>query len=138
MGMFILWKTSEIRNFLLSRLCIRWFDLYNIYNRGKELKNNLRNPPKLSYLVLHAGNNKQNLPLAIETTITAARSYFPNWRDVAKFLTLGGLFWNLSKGFHHIYLEMLWSMGTKNWVFKSSGRLDWTNTWNCICIDYYF
>ena len=33
---------------------------------------------------------------------------------------------------------MLWSMGTKNWVFKSSGRLDWTNTSNCVCIDCYF
>ena len=29
-------------------------------------------------------------------------------------------------------------MGTKNWVFKSSGRLDWTNTSNCVYIDYYF
>ena len=29
-------------------------------------------------------------------------------------------------------------MGTKNWVFKSSGRLDWTNTSNCVCIDCYF
>ena len=27
--------------------------------------------------------------------------------------------------------------GTKNWVFKSSGRLDWTNTSNYVCIDYY-
>ena len=55
-----------------------------------------------------------------------------------EFLTLGGLFRTLSKGFHQIYLEMLWSMGTKNWIFKSSGRLDWTNTSNCVCIDYYF
>ena len=29
-------------------------------------------------------------------------------------------------------------MGTKNWVFKSSGRLNWTNTSNCVCNDYYF
>ena len=55
-----------------------------------------------------------------------------------EFLTLGGLFRTLSKGFHQIYLEMLWLMGTKNWVFKSCRRLDWTNTSNCICIDYYF
>ena len=26
---------------------------------------------------------------------------------------------------------------TKNCVFKSSGRLDWTNTSNCVFIDYY-
>ena len=55
-----------------------------------------------------------------------------------KFLTLGGLFRTLSKGFHRIYFEMLWSMGTKNWVSKSSGRLDLTNTWSCVYIDYYF
>ena len=54
-----------------------------------------------------------------------------------KFLKLAGIFRTLSKGFHQIYLEMLWSMGTKNWIFKSSGRLDWTNTSNCVCIDYY-
>ena len=33
---------------------------------------------------------------------------------------------------------MLWSMRTKNWVFKTSSRLDWNNTSNCVCIDYYF
>ena len=57
---------------------IHWVDLYNIYDKGKELKSNLRKPQKLSYLALHPGNNKQNVPLALETTITAARSYFPN------------------------------------------------------------
>ena len=35
----------------------------------KELKSNLRKSPKLSsYLALHPGNNKQNVPLALETT----------------------------------------------------------------------
>ena len=57
---------------------IRWVDLYNIYDKDKELKNNLRKPPRLSYLALHPANNKQNVPLALKKTITAARIYYPN------------------------------------------------------------
>ena len=57
---------------------IRWVYLCNIYDKDKELKSNLRKPPKLSYLALRPGNNKQNVPLALERTIIAVRSYFPN------------------------------------------------------------
>ena len=39
----------------------------------KELKRNLIKFPKLTYLALHPGNNKQNVPLALETTITTAK-----------------------------------------------------------------
>ena len=56
---------------------IRWVDLY-IYDKDKELKSNLRKSPELSYLTPHLGNNKQNVPLALETTIPTARNYFPN------------------------------------------------------------
>ena len=62
------------------------------HEKDKELKNNLRKDWKLCYLVLHPGNNKQNVPLALivihETTITAAQSYFPNRRDVPDFLEI--------------------------------------------------
>ena len=98
----------------------------------------MRKPPKLSYLALHPRSNKQNVP---ETVITAAGSYFPDWRDVASYLEIFNTWRTISNSkqmFHQIYLEMLWSIGTKNWVFKSSGRLDWTNTSNYVCIDYYF
>ena len=44
---------------------IGWADLYNINDKDKESKENLRKAPKLSYQVLHAGNNKQNVPLAL-------------------------------------------------------------------------
>ena len=40
-------------------------DLYDIYRKGKELNSNLRTAPKLSYLALHPGCNKQNVPLAL-------------------------------------------------------------------------
>ena len=114
---------------------IRWVDLYNIYDKGNELKSNLGKPPKLSYLALHPGNNKQNVPLALETTITAARSYFPNWRDVASFLEIFNTWWTISNSKQRFSPNILRNAvinGTKNWVFKSSGRLDWTNTSNCV------
>ena len=136
MGLFILWKTSEICNLLLSRL----YSLGWSIQHDKELKSNLRKSPKLSYLALHPGNNKQNVPLALETTITAARSYFPNWRDVASFLEIFNTWWTISNSKQRFSPNILRNAvinGTKNWVFKSSGRLDWTNTSNCVCIDYY-
>ena len=114
-------KTSEIRNLLnKTSLCFqslfmmitfiikiscsagftRWVDLYSIYNKDKELKNNLKKTPKSSYLALHPGNNKQNLRLALpflhETTITAARSYFANQRDVASFFEIFNTWWTIS------------------------------------------
>ena len=79
---------------------IRWGNLYDIYHKGKELKSNLRKAPKLSYLALHPGNSKQNVPLALavihETTITAARIFIPNQRDVANFLEFFNTWWTVS------------------------------------------
>ena len=55
---------------------------------------------KLCYLVLHPGNNKQNVPLALivihETTITATQSYFPNRRDVPDFSEIFNAWWTIS------------------------------------------
>ena len=57
---------------------------------------------------------KENVPLALEvmqeTTITAARSYFPNRRDVANFLEMFNTWWTISnskKRFSPDILEML-------------------------------
>ena len=57
---------------------------------------------------------KENVPLALEvmheTTITAARSYFPNRRDVANFLEMFNTWWtilNSKKRFSPKILEML-------------------------------
>ena len=92
MGLFILWKTSEISNLLLSRL----YSLGWSVQRDKHLKSNLIKNPKLSYLALNSEHNKQNVPLALETTITAARSYFPNWRVVGSFLEIFNTWWTIS------------------------------------------
>ena len=118
----MVWKTSEICNLLLSRLySLGWSIQHN-----KELKSNLRKSPKWSYLALHPGNNKQNVPLALETTITAARSYFPNWRDVASFLDIFNTWWTISNSkqrFSPNILRMLWSIGQKTEFLRA--QADW-------------
>ena len=85
---------DNIDNLTAIELCVRGIVTNNFRkcqkHKDKELKNNLKKTPKSSYLALHPGNNKHNVRLALavlhETTITAARSYFPNRRDVASFL----------------------------------------------------
>ena len=79
---------------------ISWGDLYNIYDRDKELSGNLRKAPKLSYQALHPCNNKQNVPLPLavidETTIAAAKSYYSNRPDVAGFLSIFNKWWTIA------------------------------------------
>ena len=138
MVLLILWKKSEICNLLLSRL----YSLGWSVQHDKELKSNLTKSPKLSYLELNPGNNKQNVPLTLETTITAAGSYFPNWRDVASFLEIFNTWWTISiwnckQRFLPNILRNAVINGIKNWVFKSSGGLEWTNTSSYVYIDYY-
>ena len=82
-NILILWVCSSYEKHqkyvtYCSASYIRWVDLYSIYDNDKELKSNLRKNPKLSYVALHPGNNKKNVPLALETSITTGRSYFPN------------------------------------------------------------
>ena len=66
---------------------ISWCDLHKIFEKDSKLKGNLKKAPKLTYEVLHPGNKKQSVPLALsifdETTIAACRSYFPEREDMA-------------------------------------------------------
>ena len=68
---------------------IQWKDLYDIYEKDKGLSASLNKAPKFSYEALHLWNNKQSVPLALaiihETTIAAARSYFPTRSDLSRF-----------------------------------------------------
>ena len=71
---------------------------------------------------------EENVLLALEvmheTTITAARSYFLNRRDVAIFLEMFNTWRTISssrKRFWPNIREMLWTNKT---VFKNSGRLE--------------
>jgi len=68
-----------------------------LFHQNVILKSNFRKAPKLSYQALQPGNNKQNsLAIAVfhETTIAAAKSYFPNRKDLVGFFTVMKFFPN--------------------------------------------
>ena len=69
---------------------LAWSDLYQIFEHDVKLQSNLKKAHKLSYQVLHPGNKKQSVPLALaifhETTTAALESCFPEREDASKFL----------------------------------------------------
>ena len=71
---------------------ISWKLLHDTYEKGCTLQANLRKAPRLNLKVLHPGNNKQSLPLALaiihETTTAAIESYFPEKNNSTDFLRL--------------------------------------------------
>ena len=97
------------------------------------MKSNLRKAPKWSYLALHPGNNKQIVPLALvvihKTMITAAQRYFPNRQDISNFLEIFSFLWTISNSKGKVspykFGNDVINANKKNWVFKSSGRLDY-------------
>ena len=71
---------------------LAWPDLHQIFEHDVKMQSNLKKAHKLSYQVLHPGNKKQGVPLALavfhETTIAAFESYFPEREDASKFLKM--------------------------------------------------
>ena len=79
------------------------------------------------HLALHPGNKKQNIPLALETTITATGSYFPNCGDAVNFLESFNTWWTILNSKQRFSPNILINVvinGTENWVFRCSGRLN--------------
>ncbi|XP_047127382.1 uncharacterized protein LOC124808407 [Hydra vulgaris] len=79
---------------------IKWSTFHNIYEKDLTLNAGLRKAPKITMKVLHPGNFKQNVSLALaifdETTSAAIHSYFPDVKGSADFLTLFNKWWVLS------------------------------------------
>lgn len=79
---------------------ISWRLLHQVYEKDLCLDAHLRAAPKISSNVLHPGNNKQSVPLALAifdpTTTAAIRSYFPDKEDAAGFLNLINVWWTIS------------------------------------------
>ena len=77
---------------------ISWRLLHDTYE--KDLPANLRKSPKLNPKTLHPGNNKQNVPLALnifdESTVAGILSYFPGESAAAGFLKLINKWWTIS------------------------------------------
>ena len=78
---------------------IQWKDLSNFYDKDKGLSASLNKIPKYSYQALHPETNKQSVLLALaiirETTIAAARAYFPIRSDLSGFLNLINVWWTI-------------------------------------------
>ena len=76
---------------------LAWSDLHQIFEHDVKLQSNLKKAHKLSYQVLHPGNKKQSVPLALaifhETTTAAFEAYFPEREDASKFLKMINTWW---------------------------------------------
>ena len=79
---------------------ISWKLLHSVFDEDEKLEANLRKANKLTYEVLHPGDNKQSVPLALaifDPTISATiESYFPESDAAARFLRLINLWWRIS------------------------------------------
>lgn len=79
---------------------VSWHLLHQVYEKDLNLQAHLRSAPKLSASVLHPGNCKQSVPVALAifdpTTIAAIRKYFPEREDAAGFLHLINVWWTIS------------------------------------------
>ena len=76
---------------------VRWSYLHPIQAKDLDLNAHLRKAPKVNYKVLHPGNNKKSVPLALaifeETTIAAIRGYLPGKQSTADFPQLFHFWW---------------------------------------------
>ena len=79
---------------------ISWKLFHDVYEKDEKLQSNWRKAPKISVKVIHPGNNKQSLPLALaifhETTSAAITSYFPERSCASNVLKLINAWWVVS------------------------------------------
>ena len=71
---------------------ISWHLLHKVYEEDQQLQVNLKASPKMTASVLHPGNCKQSVPVALAifhpSTSAAIKNYFPERDDAATYLTL--------------------------------------------------
>jgi len=79
---------------------IRWKIFHDVFEKDLVLQANLKCAEKLTANVLHPGNNKQSVPLALAifhpTTSAAIKTYFPEHSAAANFLQLFDTWWTIS------------------------------------------
>ena len=79
---------------------ISWKLFHDVFEKDSLLEANLRKAPKITHKVLHPGNCKQNVPVALaifhESTSAAVTSYFPEKKNEAEFLKLFNTWWIIS------------------------------------------
>ena len=68
-----------------------------VHEKDLAIECHVKKAPKISYQVLHQGNNKQSVPLALEifdlSTISAISQYFPEEKTTDTFLNLIYTWW---------------------------------------------
>ena len=86
---------------------VRWSHFHTIHEKDLSLSAHLRAANKINYSVLHPGNNKQSVSLALaifhESTISALRLYLPKEEVTPGFLNLIRIWWlsvNSKERFH--------------------------------------
>ena len=71
-----------------------------IHSKDLDKTAHLKMAPKITYQVLHPGNKKQNVPIALaifeETTIAAAKKFMPDRKDLSGFLTIINTWWKIA------------------------------------------
>ena len=69
---------------------VSWSAFHRLHEKDMHLNAHLKKVPKVTYQVLHPGNNKQSVPLALaifgRTTFSAMRNYFPEDTTTPSFL----------------------------------------------------
>ena len=79
---------------------ISWKLFHDVFEKDSLLEANLRKAPKITHKVLHPGNCKQNVPVALaifhESTSAAVTSYFPEKKNEAEFLKHFNTWWIIS------------------------------------------
>ena len=81
----------------ISSGLVSWSSFHKIHEEDLRLSAHLRAAPKINYPVLHPGNKKQSVPLALaifeETTACAFRLYLPEDNTTPNFLDLIHTWW---------------------------------------------
>ena len=112
-----------------------WSHLHQVHTHDLTLNAHLKKTPKLSYYLLHPGNNKQSVPLALAvfepTTTSAIRSYFPEEYTTIAFLELIHAWWlvvNAKERFHPTRIGNALVANDKIDFLRAIS--DWLETWN--------
>ena len=109
---------------------ISWADLHGVYDRDSKLPANLRKARKLTYRVMHPGNNKQNVDLVLgifdETTIAAIKNYLPEREDMNGFISLILTWWTIVNSRKRFTPNMF-----SNAITEGDGKTDFLRSFAC-------
>jgi len=79
---------------------ISWNLLHQVFEQDKKMQANLKTATKISAKVLHPGNCKQSVSVALaifdQSTSASIKYYFPERKDAAEFLHLFNVWWSIS------------------------------------------